>query len=105
MPSCIALFAVSCYRNAGMAPHNKKVTFVLPAPLLQELRSIVALGQAESASAFVRDALETRLRAVREERLGLEFEAAARDPDFLADIEHADLEFRHADEEVSELIP
>ena len=88
-----------------MAAPSKKVTFVLPTHLLQELRSLVELGQAESASAFVRDALEARLRTLREERLRLEFEAAAQDPDFLQDIEAIEREFGHADGESAEMIP
>lgn len=76
---------------------NKKATFVLPQALLDELRQAVESGQADSASSLVRDSLEMRLRALREERLRREFEAAAADPLFLADLDEVRRDFAAAD--------
>ncbi|MBV8063423.1 MAG: hypothetical protein JOY51_07505 [Nevskia sp.] len=84
---------------------NRKVTFVLPAQVVTEIRQAVDLGLADSASSLVREALEARLRLLREEQLRREFAAAARDPDFLADIDESMAAFRHIDAETARRLP
>lgn len=71
----------------------RKATFVLPAVLLAQVRHLVEAGLAESASALVREAVEERVRQLREEELAREFREAARDPLFLADLEETEEAF------------
>ena len=67
-----------------------KATFVLPTALLAKMRRLVDLGLVESASALVRESVEERVRQLREEELAREFQDAARDPLFLADLEETE---------------
>lgn len=78
---------------------NRKATFVLPQALLDEMRSVVERGAAESVSALVRESLEARLAELREARLRREFEEASRDPLFLADQEECMRDFAALDSE------
>jgi Arc/MetJ-type ribon-helix-helix transcriptional regulator len=84
-----------------MAPRESiKVTYSLPEPLVEKIRSVVSEGAAPSYSAFVERALEEALRTESERRLANELAEAARDPLFLADIAEAARDFEHADAEV-----
>ncbi len=76
---------------------NKKATFVLPAALLDEMRSMVDRGAAESVSALVRDSLEARLCELRDQILRREYEEASRDPLFLADQAECARDFEQVD--------
>lgn len=82
---------------------TQKATFVLPAQVLAEIRHMVQLGLADSASALVRDALERRLKELREEQLRREFVAAARDPAFMADLDETMAAFHSADAETARM--
>ena len=70
-------------------PKNSKATFVLPDSLLEEFREFVRLGIADSLSALVRESLEIRARELRERLLERQFEEAAQDPLFMADLHDA----------------
>lgn len=70
-----------------------KATFVLPTALLAKMRRLVELGLAESASALVRESVEERVQQLREEELAREFQEAASDPLFLADLEETEKAF------------
>lgn len=72
---------------------TRKATFVLPALLLAQVRHLVEAGLAESASALVREAVEDRVRRLREEELAREFQDAVRDPLFLADLQETEEAF------------
>jgi Arc/MetJ-type ribon-helix-helix transcriptional regulator len=63
-----------------------KATFVLPTSLLEELRQFVKDGLAVSLSSLVRQSLEVRARQLRESQLASQFEEAAKDPLFMADL-------------------
>ena len=65
---------------------TSKATFVLPTPLLGELRELVRAGMADSLSALVRRSLELHARQLREELLERQFREAAADPLFVADM-------------------
>lgn len=65
---------------------NSKATFILPSSLLEEFREYVKIGVADSLSALVRESLELRAKTLREELLQSQFEEAARDPLFMADL-------------------
>jgi len=82
-----------------------KVTYSLPAALVEELREVVREGPAASYSAFVEGALRRAVDEAREERLAAEFADAARDPEFLADIEEVESDFKAADAELARKIP
>ncbi len=66
-----------------------KATFVLPTRLLDDVRELVNSGLADSVSAVVRQSLEATVRQLREERIRVQFEEAARDPMFLADLQES----------------
>jgi hypothetical protein len=66
--------------------------------------SLLQLLRAVSISAIVREALEHRLRLLREDMLSAEFEAAAKDPEFMSDIESTMHAFERSDEETARMI-
>lgn len=78
---------------------NSKATFVLPSRLLDDLRSLVQAGAADSLSGLVRESLEFRVAQLREEHLALEFEQAAADPMFLSDLDECVRDFEHLADE------
>jgi Arc/MetJ-type ribon-helix-helix transcriptional regulator len=82
-----------------------KVTYSLPADLVEEVRCVVGEGAAPSYSAFVEEALRDALRQARDRLLAAEFEAAANDAQFVRDLSEAEADFHHADAETSRLIP
>ncbi len=82
-----------------------KVTYSLPADVVVEVRSVVREGAAPSYSAFVERALRDAVRAARERLLAAEFDEAAADPLFLADVEHVERDFESADAESARLMP
>lgn len=82
-----------------------KVTYSLPQELIDEVRAVVREGAAPSYSAFVEDALREAVRREREKLIAEEFEQAAKDPQFIADINEVEKDFEHADAESTKLIP
>jgi len=76
-----------------------KVTYSLPVDLVDEVRSVVRDAGAVSYSMFVERALRQAVRGERERLLELEFAEAARDPQFMADLEETEQAFRYADED------
>jgi Arc/MetJ-type ribon-helix-helix transcriptional regulator len=82
----------------------KKVTFSLPVDLVREVREVVAAGLFPSQHALVREALETTLQRTRDERLRSEFQAAARDPLFLRDLQETEQAFQSADSETARMM-
>jgi Arc/MetJ-type ribon-helix-helix transcriptional regulator len=81
-----------------------KVTYSLPVDLVASVRSVVREGAAHSYSAFVESALREAVKEVREKLLAEEYEQAARDPDFISDIDGVEQDFAHADAESARLI-
>ena len=82
-----------------------KVTYSLPQELIDDVRMVVREGAAPSYSAFVEDALRDAVRKEREKLIAEEFERAAKDPQFLADIDKVEKDFEQADAESTKLIP
>ena len=82
-----------------------KVTYSLPAGLVDDLRDVVSEGAAPSYSAFVEGALRRAVDEAREQRLASEFADAGEDPDFLADIDEVQKDFAAADSESARSIP
>ncbi len=90
---------------AKMSNSSIKVTYSLPQDLIDEVRMVVREGAAPSYSAFVEDALRKAVRREREKLIAEEFELAAKDPQFIADIDEAEKDFEHSDAESTKLIP
>jgi Arc/MetJ-type ribon-helix-helix transcriptional regulator len=88
-----------------MSDPSVKVTYSLPQDLVDDVRMVVREGAAPSYSAFVEDALRKAVRREREKLIAEEFQQAAKDPQFIADIDKADKDFDHADAESTKLIP
>ena len=84
---------------------TRKDTFVLPEWMLQAMREAVAGGFAESASALVREGVTQRLQELREAAIRREFDEAARDPEFLRDLEDSMCDFAPLDAESARMIP
>lgn len=84
---------------------KRKVTFTLPAQLVEEIKALVDQGQAPSQSAFVAEALAWKLQQARQQELRAEFRIAAADPLFLCDLEETMQAFRSADGETAQMIP
>ena len=83
----------------------EKVTFSLPTELVRELREVVAGGQFPSQNALVRDALRRELKRARDERIRQEFAEAARDPEFMRDLEETMEAFKWVDSEAARMLP
>lgn len=86
-------------------PVTEKVTFVLPSELVKRMRAVVEQGQFTSQSSLVKAALASELRRAREAQLAREYEEAARDPLFIADMEECMHDFRFVDAEAAAMIP
>jgi metal-responsive CopG/Arc/MetJ family transcriptional regulator len=84
---------------------HRKVTYSLPADLLDEVRQVVREAGTESLSGFVTTALRNELRARRSQRLRAEFQRAAQDPDFMRDVTETMRDFEAADAETARMIP
>ena len=88
-----------------MSNPSIKVTYSLPRDLINDVRMVVREGAAPSYSAFVEEALRKAVRREREKLIAEEFEQAAKDPQFIGDIDEVDKDFAHADAESTKLIP
>ena len=82
-----------------------KVTYSLPTELTDDVRSVVREGAAPSYSAFVEDALREAVRRARDRLLAAEYDEAAHDPRFMADVEETEVALASADAESARLIP
>jgi len=84
---------------------SEKVTFSLPTRIIQEVRRAVAEGAFPSQNALVCEALQKELQQIEYERLRREFQDAARDPEFLLDLEETQAAFEFVDTETARMIP
>ena len=75
---------------AKVSDSSVKVTYSLPRDLIDEVRLVVREGAAPYYSAFVEDALRKAVRREREKLIAEEFEQAAKDPQFIADIDEVE---------------
>ena len=74
-------------QKPARAPKTTKVTFVLPAQLVQGVRAAVDAGAFESQNALARTAIERELKRVRDEEISRAYAEAAADPLYMADLE------------------
>ncbi len=81
------------------ASFSKKVTFSLPANLLDRAKSLAAKGHAPSLSGLVQNALEKHLTNLEQAELRQAMQAAATDPLFLEDIRAVERDFAFSDAE------
>ena len=79
----------------------QKVTFSLPARMVEQLKTSAASAGYPSQNALVRDALARELKRIRNERLEREMEEAARDPEFSKRINECMHDFRFVDADSS----
>jgi Arc/MetJ-type ribon-helix-helix transcriptional regulator len=84
---------------------RRKVTYSLPADLVEEVRRLVADGLAPSQSVLVSEAVAKELDARRTALLREELRQAAADPDFLRDVAETMRDFSAADAEAAGMIP
>ena len=82
-----------------MATTLKNATFSLPGELLDALKKHVHDLQLPSVNHVVREALETRVKELEQEKLRQAMQQAARDAAFLKDVEECMADFRHIDRE------
>ena len=83
----------------------KKITFALPQPLLERLKTLAGENKIPSVNAAVREALEEYVARLEKKEFRQALQAAAKDPEFLRDIKSATESFRHADSETAGMIP
>jgi Arc/MetJ-type ribon-helix-helix transcriptional regulator len=83
----------------------QKVTFSLPARMVEQLKTSAASAGYPSQNALVREALAREFKRLRMERLEREMEDAARDPEFIRDIEETMEAFKWVDAETARMIP
>lgn len=76
----------------------RKVTYSLPEDLLDGVRSVVEEGAAPSYSAFVQRALAEGVSRAREALLAEAFLEAAKDQDFLDDVDRSLREFGNSED-------
>jgi len=73
-------------RRRGTGQVLQKATFQVDGSVLQAMKSAVDDGAAPSANAFVEDAIRIKLRKLRRDRLYAEYDRAAADPEFMAEM-------------------
>lgn len=83
----------------------RKVTYSLPAELVEAVRRLVQDGGAASQSLFVTEAIEREVRNRRLASLREDMRLAAADPEFLRDTSDTMRDFALADAETAGMIP
>lgn len=92
-------------REVGiLSSRKRKATFSLPEEILAEVQLAVAGGAATSQNALVEKALIRELAEFRRCARRLQWEAAARDPQFLKDLQETESAFAPADAETARRI-
>lgn len=86
------------------ASKTTKVTFVLPAQLVQGVRAAVGAGAFESQNALARTAIERELKRVRDEEIARAMQEAASDPLFMADLEECMRDFAALDADANRFL-
>jgi Arc/MetJ-type ribon-helix-helix transcriptional regulator len=87
MHAATQLIAPARRRRALSDDPLKKCTLKMSGSVIDSVKNLVETGDAASISAFVEDAVRDKLRERRRAKLFAEYEEAARDPAYNADIE------------------
>jgi Arc/MetJ-type ribon-helix-helix transcriptional regulator len=91
-------------QKPARASKTTKVTFVLPAQLVQGVRAAVGAGAFESQNALARTAIERELKRVRDEEIARAMQDAANDPLFMADLEECMRDFAALDADANRFL-
>jgi hypothetical protein len=83
---------------------KKKSTFFLSEDLLAEIKEIVPAKGLRSQNALVEEALSNYVAEFKRDILRKQYLEASQDPQFLADINEVDQDFRYADAETARMI-
>ena len=78
-------------RRSSLEDPLKKLTLQLSESIVNAIKTLVSIGEAQSTNAFVEDAVRSSLRERRRARMYAAYEEAAKDPAFMADM-NADLQ-------------
>ena len=78
---------------------KRKSTFFLSEELLSEIKLMVPAKGLRSQNALVEEALSKYVAEFRRDILRKQYEAAVEDPQFMADIDQVEKDFRNADAE------
>jgi Arc/MetJ-type ribon-helix-helix transcriptional regulator len=92
------LFYHNRVRPNSQTRRLRKVTYSLPADLIDDLREVVRNGAAASYSSFVERALAEGVSRAREAQLAAAFNDAGSDPVFLDDVNRALGEIKRAND-------
>ena len=84
---------------------KKKSTFFLSQDLLTEIKELVPARGLSSQNALVEEALRKYIAEYKREVLRKQYLEASRDPQFMADIDAIEKDFRPADAETARMIP
>lgn len=87
-----------------MREKTKKATFNLHSDVLAELDEVMAKGMAPSKNALVEQALRKELSELRRQARRVLWQEAARDTQFLKDVEEVETAFQSADVEMARRI-
>jgi predicted DNA-binding protein len=88
-----------------VARQTKNVTFSLPVELIERFRNYAKQKRIPSINAGVREALEEYASKLEQDILYRQMKEAARDPQFIRDMEEAANAFDAADSETARGIP
>jgi metal-responsive CopG/Arc/MetJ family transcriptional regulator len=83
---------------------KKKSTFFLSEDLLAEIKEMVPAKGLRSQNALVEEALYNYIAEFKRDILRKQYLEASQDPQFLADINEVEKDFRYADAETSRMI-
>ena len=84
---------------------KKKSTFYLSQDLLAEIKEIVPAKGLFSQNALVEEALRKYIAEFKRDVLRKQYLEASRDPQFMADIDEIEKDFRQVDAETARMIP
>lgn len=94
MQHSTAITAIRRRRSGSI--NREKTSLSIRADVLEAAREVVHAGEAENLSAFVEAALEEKLQRTKRAALYNAYEAAARDPEFMRDMDSASAAFEPA---------
>ena len=84
---------------------KKKSTFYLSSELLAEIKEIAPAKGLRSQNALIEAILKNYIAEFKRDLLRKQYLEASRDPQFLADMNMVEAEFRRADAETFRMIP
>lgn len=95
--AAVAILPTIRRRRRGGQARMERTSLSLRADVLEAAKEVVQTGEAENLSAFVEQAIEEKLRRSKRQALYAAYQEAARDPEFMADMDEVTREFSVAD--------